>query len=94
MIAAGLVTVAAQGVVMRTVEAPPLVPSVEKRGNKLSGGAKNCPTIHATVARAIWPEKTAECWAAAAGKAPSIGKLWLRGRVSGDGKLALIRLLD
>lgn len=79
---------------MRTVTAPSIVPSMEKHGNKLSGRGKNYPTIHTVVARAIWPDKTAECWAAAAGKKPDIGKLWLRGRVSGDGKLAIIRLLD
>lgn len=79
---------------MRTVlEAPSIIPT-EKRGNKLSPRAKNCPAIHAVVARAIWPDKTAECWAAAAGRKPSIAKVWLRGQVSGDGKLAIIRLLD
>lgn len=78
---------------MQRVSAPRLAPSMEKRDNKLSGRAKNCPTIHAVVARAIWPDKTAECWAAEAGKKPSIAKLWLRGRVSGDGKLALLKLL-
>jgi hypothetical protein len=78
---------------MHTVSAPSLVPSTEKRGNKLSIRAKNCPTIHVVVARAIWPDKTAENWAAAAGKEPGIGKLWLRGKVSGDAKLAIVRLL-
>lgn len=69
--------------------------STELRGNKLSRRAKNCPTIHATVARAIWPDKTAECWAAEAGKkGSSIAKVWLRGQVSAEAKLALIRLLD
>jgi hypothetical protein len=77
---------------MRTVSAPPLAPSTEKRATKITGRTENCP--HVIFARAYWPEKTAECWAAEAGKKPSVGKLWLRGRVSGDGKLALIRLLD
>lgn len=79
---------------MRTISESPSIVSTENRDNKLSTRAKNCPTIHAVVARAIWPGKTAECWAAAAGKDASIGKVWLRGRVSGDGKLAIIRLLD
>ncbi len=79
---------------MLRVSAPTLAPSTENHVNKLSHRAKNCPAIHAIVARAIWPDKTAECWAAAAGKNPSIGKVWLRGDVSGDGKLAIIRLLD
>lgn len=79
---------------LQTVKAPTLVPSSENRVNKLPDRAKNCPTIYPIVARAIWPDKTAECWAAAAGKAASIGKVWLRGKVSGDGKLAIIRLLS
>lgn len=75
-------------------ESTTLAPAIEKRGSPLPSRAKNYPTIHAVVARAIWPDKTAENWAAAAGKEPSIGKVWLRGQVSGDAKLALIRLLD
>ncbi len=71
-----------------------LVPSMEMRGSSLPHRAKNCPTIHAVVARAIWPDKTAENWAAEAGKEPSIGKVWLRGKPSAEAKLALIRLLD
>ena len=71
-----------------------LVPSIEMRGSPLPRRSKISPTIHAVVARAIWPDKTAENWAAAAGKEPSVGKVWLRGQVSGDAKLALIRLLD
>lgn len=71
---------------------PPLSP--EMHGKKLPGRGKISPTIHAVVARAIWPDKTAENWAAAAGKEPDAGKVWLRGNVSGDAKLALIRLLD
>ena len=79
---------------MRTVESSSIAPSMEMRGNKLSARAKNCPTIHVAFARAAWPDKTAECWAAAAGKrGSSIGKVWLRGRVSAAGKLALVRLL-
>lgn len=78
---------------MRTVSAPELAPSTEMRGNELPYRAKNYPTIHVIVARAIWPDKTAENWAAAAGKESSIGKVWLRGQVSGDAKLAIIRLL-
>lgn len=77
-----------------TVESTSLAPSMEMRGSPLPRRAKNSPTIHAVVARAIWPDKTAECWAAEAGMGPSIGKLWLRGNVSAEGKLALIRLLD
>lgn len=78
---------------LQRVCAPELAPSVEKRGNNFPARGKIYPTIHAVVARAIWPDKTAECWAAAAGKKPDVGKVWLRGEVSGDAKLALIRLL-
>lgn len=71
---------------------PPLSP--EMHGKKLPGRGKISPTIHVVVARAIWPDKTAESWAAAAGKKPDVGKVWLRGEVSADAKLAIIRLLD
>ncbi len=76
---------------MRAVEAISLVASTGKRVNKMSLGAKNCP--HVICARALWPNKTAENWAAAAGRKPSIGKVWLNGEISGDGKLAIVRLL-
>lgn len=78
---------------MLRVSAPGLAPSTEMRVNKLPDRAKNCPVIHVVVARAIWPDKTAESWAAAAGKNPSIGKVWLRGDVSDAAKIAIIRLL-
>jgi len=64
------------------------------RVNKFAHGGKISPAIHAVVARAIWPDKTAENWASAAGKKPDVGKVWLRGDVSAEAKLALIRLLD
>ncbi len=80
---------------MSLQESIPLAPAMEMRGNDFPPRGKNSPTIHATVARAIWPDKTAENWAAAAGKKDaSIGKVWLRGHVSDSAKLALIRLLD
>lgn len=78
---------------MRTVSAPGLAPSTEIRGNQSSDGAADC-TVHARAARGIWPRKTAEHWAEAAGVKPRIAKYWLAGRVSDAGKLALIRLLD
>lgn len=79
---------------MSLQESVSIVPSMEMRGKNLPGRGKISPTIHVVVARAIWPEKTAECWGAAAGKGPDAGKVWLRGDVSADAKLALIRLLD
>lgn len=79
---------------MRTGESVSVARSNEKRDNVLPLGAKNCPTIHVLVARAIWPDKTAENWAAEAGRKPSVGKVWLRGEVSAEAKLAIIRLLD
>ena len=77
---------------MRTVCAPGLAPSTELRGNPLPRSEAHFTGIHARVARAIWPRKTAECWAAAAGVTPRMAKLWLAGpEVSERGKLALIR---
>lgn len=71
------------------------ISAIEIRGSALPHGAMDCTTIHATVARAIWPRKTAEHWAAAAGRKVRIAKLWLAGApVSDAGKLAIIRLLD
>lgn len=53
------------------------------------------PVFHAVVARAIWPVKTAEHWAAAASVQPRMAKYWLAGyAVSPAGKLAIIRLLE
>ena len=65
------------------------------RASQLPRRATNCPrNIYVVTARAVWPEKTAENWAAAARKQPSIGKVWLRGKVSEAGKLAIIHLFD
>jgi hypothetical protein len=53
-----------------------------------------CTGIHARAARGIWPRKTAQHWAAAAGVKERIAKYWLAGReVSDAGKLAIIREL-
>jgi hypothetical protein len=71
--------------------------SNEMRGNGLQQGAMDCtdmPTMHVRAARGIWPEKTAEHWAAAASVQPRAVKYWLAGhKVSDAGRLALIRLL-
>jgi hypothetical protein len=80
---------------MLRVSAPGLAPSSEMRGSELPHGAIGCTRIHALIARSIWPHKTAEHWAAAAGVKPRMAKYWLAGHpVSADGKLAIIRLLD
>lgn len=69
--------------------------STGMRGTALPHGAIHCTGIHCAVARTIWPIKTAEHWAAAAGVKPRMAKYWLAGRKVGDaGKLALRRLLD
>ena len=69
--------------------------AIGNRGIGLPRGAFHCTGIHALVARAIWPRKTAECWAAAAGVKVRMAKYWLAGRdVSDAGKLAIIRELD
>jgi hypothetical protein len=61
----------------------------------LRGTATGCGRIHARVARAIWPSKTAHHWAAAAGRKTRIAEYWLAGReVDEAGKLAIIRQLD
>lgn len=63
-------------------------------GNRSHYGAMDCTAIPAICARAIWPRKTAENWAAAAGVKPRMAKYWLAGHeVSGNGRLAIIRLL-
>ena len=64
------------------------------RGSPLPHGAIHFTGIHAAAARGIWPRKTAEHWAAAAGVTARMAKYWLAGReVSDAGKLAIIRLL-
>jgi hypothetical protein len=67
----------------------------ENRGNALQPSAMDCTaTIPVRAARGIWPDKTAEHWAAAAGVQPRMVKYWLAGhKVSDAGRLALIRLL-
>jgi hypothetical protein len=62
----------------------------------LPDAATDCSGIHARVARAIWPQKTALHWAAAAGVKERIVRYWLAGthEVSASGKLAIVRELD
>lgn len=67
------------------------------RGSPLHRGATDCtedPNV--TAARAFWPRKTAENWAALAGVQPRMAKYWLAGthEVSDSGKLAIRRWLD
>lgn len=69
-------------------------PAIGKRSNQVQGTALHCGGIHVRAARGIWPRKTAENWAEAAGVKTRIAQYWLAGReVSEAGKLALIRLL-
>lgn len=81
---------------MRTVSAPSIVPSIENGCSDLHRGAIHCTGIHAAVARIVWPKKTAEHWAEAAGVKVRMAKYWLAGdyEVAPAGKLAIIRLLD
>jgi hypothetical protein len=69
--------------------------SAEIERNPVPHGAENCTgNLHVLIARQIWKFKTAEHWAAAAGKRPRIAKYWLStGKVSAAGKLAIIKLL-
>lgn len=80
---------------MRESESPVAATARKMRESPLSRRATDCPrNVYVLTARAVWPKKTAVNWAAAAGKAPSIGKVWLRGKVSEAGKLAIIHLFD
>lgn len=79
---------------MSSLESISIVPSMENRGIPLPRGAIHCTGIHARAARGIWPRKTAEFWAEAAGVKVRMAKYWLAGHpVSDAGKLAIIREL-
>lgn len=78
-------------------ESPVAYVARRMRGSPLHLSAIHCTNSkHACVARALWPLKTAEHWAAKADVQPRMAKYWLAGShaVSADGKLALIRELD
>jgi hypothetical protein len=79
---------------MRTDESPVAFVARQMQRSRLHRGAENCTNIYVATARWRWPEKTAENWAAAAGRKPRIAKAWLKGDVSPAGKLAIIRLFD
>ena len=66
----------------------------QMRCSAVHSGATECTNIYVATARAKWPRKTAENWAAAAGAKPRAAKYWLKGDVSPAGKLAIIRLFD
>lgn len=70
--------------------------AIEMRGNSVHRSAMDCTRKHRAAARAIWPRKTAENWAAKAGVKTRMAKYWLAGThpVSDSGKLALIRELE
>lgn len=79
---------------LRTVSAPGLAPSTEMRGNGLRDGATDCTSAFAkAAARGIWPDKTAEHWAVAAGVEVRMAKYWLAKRVSLAGRVAIARLI-
>lgn len=69
-------------------------PSTANGCSALPRGAMDCTL--ARIARAIWPDKTPEHWAAAAGVQVRIAKYWLAGRhLSDTAKLALVKeILD
>lgn len=83
---------------LRSDSESPVQWAIQNQVNALPPGATDCTTstIHARVARGIWPSKTAENWALAAGVQPRMAKYWLAGThpVSADGILALIRVLN
>jgi hypothetical protein len=81
---------------MRALERNTELTSMQMRCNTFQSGATDCmPTLPVRAARGIWPEKTAENWAAAAGVQPRVVKYWMSHghKVSDAGRLALIRLL-
>lgn len=82
---------------MRAEESVVSFPATRMRGNPLSLGASLCTASrYVAAARAFWPHKTAEHWAAAAGVQPRMAKYWLAGThdVSAEGQLAIRRELD
>lgn len=80
---------------MRTKESPVAFTARRMRGNALHSGAKNCTTNrYVLAAKAFWPKKTAENWAAEAGVKPRVARYWLNGDVSPAGKLAIIQHFD
>lgn len=80
---------------MRTEESPVAFVASRMRGSPLHPGAMDCTTSkYVCAARAFWPNKTAEHWAAAAGVQPRMAKYWLKGEVSAAGKLAIIQQFD
>lgn len=69
--------------------------AIGMRGNGLHHGAIHCTNIYVLTARARWPKKTAEHWAAAAKRKPRMAKYWLRtGILSAEAKLAIRDLFD
>jgi hypothetical protein len=82
---------------MRTQESPVAFVASRMRGNGLPRSAIDCTVSkYVTAARAFWPQKTAENWAAVAGVQPRMVKYWLSGEheVSAAGKLAIIQEFD
>lgn len=73
----------------------PFTRAIENRRSGLPRPAIHCSGIHARAARGIWPRKTAEHWASAAGVKARMARYWLAGthEVSDSGKLALINVL-
>lgn len=71
--------------------------STEIERNGLHHGATDCTDpsqVARASARGIWKSKTAEHWAAAAGREPRVAKYWLAGGdVPEAGRLAIIKLL-
>lgn len=64
--------------------------AMQIEGSPLRQGAILC-----TVARAVWPDKTAANWAAEAGREERVAKYWLAGShpIPDCARLALMRVL-
>lgn len=68
--------------------------AIRIRRNELQSGATDCTADgYVRAARGLWPHKTAEHWAAAAGREPRIGKYWTAGKVSEAAKYAIHHVL-
>lgn len=66
--------------------------STANRGNGLHRGAIHCTL--ARIAKAIWPHKTPENWAAAAGVQVRIAKYWVAGKhLSDAARIAIIKAI-
>ena len=68
--------------------------STQNRGNKFPHRGKISPTIHAVVARAIWPTKTAFMLAQIGNVSDRAAKDWLSGKVAPPATVVTAMLVE